>query len=160
MLKVFLATILILWSSPAIGNVCFVEAIKAELVYNIPNGLLAAIARVESDAKPWAINLNGKGFYPDTRIEAEELLKNKDGSERKGHTAVGCMQIAVRWHKHNFDSVYEMIDPEKNVDYAARYLLSHYKKYMNWNAAIKRYHGGNSKQNRIYLKKIKKYYND
>ena len=37
---------------------------------------------------------------------------------------VGCMQVNLKWHKHNFKKVNDMISPEPNVSYAASFLFN------------------------------------
>lgn len=108
-----------------------------------------AIGQVESGLHPWAVNLNGTSHYPKTKEAASKLL-----IKRKGHTAVGCMQLAVRWHGMHFKNNAAMLDPKDNIDYAARFLVSLYKRTGDWRKAVMGYHGGTAEQNKVYLEKI------
>lgn len=159
-LRVIVLSLALIWPSAPAASECIPHIIKAELEYGIPSGLLLAISQVESSLQPWAVNLNGKSYYPETRKGAERLLLNKDGTHRKGHTAVGCMQLAVRWHKQAFETSYHMLEPAANVDYGAKFLKSLYKRYGSWKEAIKHYHGGTVLENKVYFTKVKRRWGD
>lgn len=55
---------------------------------------------------------------------------------------LGCMQINQRYHGDQFTSLEAMLDPEKNVDYAARFLAQLHAKHVTWTMAVARYHAG------------------
>ncbi len=131
------------------------ELIKqAESKQNIPSGLLRAIGLVESRLQPYAINYNGRGYFFKTKAEA---LKFVNDLIRKGETnfGVGCFQLHYKSHFNKFRSVNEMLDPARNVKYAAS-LLKHLYKYYNyqWSNAVRRYHSGDSYLNGIYYNKV------
>ena len=71
---------------------------------------------------------------------------------------VGCMQINLKWHKHNFKEVNDMISPEPNISYAASFLIQLKNKYGNWNEAIKHYHSSDPIKNKPYLDKVLNYW--
>ena len=55
---------------------------------------------------------------------------------------VGCMQINHHFHARSFSSVEDMLDPSKNVDYAARFLQELKVREGSWTMAVARYHAG------------------
>lgn len=55
---------------------------------------------------------------------------------------LGCMQINHRYHGDQFRSVDDMLDPRRNVDYAARFLAQLHAKHETWSMAVARYHAG------------------
>ncbi|MFL2661254.1 MAG: transglycosylase SLT domain-containing protein [Alphaproteobacteria bacterium] len=140
---------------------------KYEKIYNLPNNLLTSIALVESGIKkkknqytswPWTLNVSGKSFYFDHRNELLDFL-NQNFTPQKS-IDVGCMQINTRYHLKNFNNLDELVDPEKNVRYAAIFLSKLYKKYKSWNEAISRYHSSIPKNKKRYLNKVQTFWNN
>ena len=143
-------------------NVCETVAVEAEDAFNLPNGILTSIARVESGRKtdtgvyrawPWTINDNGKGLFFDTRESAVDyIIKQKEFGNT--HIDIGCMQISVKWHSHAFSSPESMLDPYTNIAYAAVFLEELYQTHGDWELAIKYYHSADTKKNIPYLQKV------
>ena len=137
------------------------EAMAAEVgrLAQLPDGYLPAISRIESgrqrDGKrrawPWTLNHSGKGLYFESKAEALAYLKT---ATAKGRTNidVGCMQINHYWHGHTFGSLEEMIDPVKNVKYAAAYLAELYERHGSWVEAVKHYHSPDEARGVRYYK--------
>ena len=50
------------------------------------------------------------------------------------------MQINLRYHPKAFANLSEALEPRRNVDYAARYLVDLKRETDSWNAAVGRYH--------------------
>jgi len=125
----------------------------AEARWNIPPGLLKAIAKVESNLWPWTLDAAGEGHSFPTRAEAESKaaalrlsgLRNID---------VGCMQISMLHHPDAFSSLSEAFEPEANVDYAARFLASLKRLSGDWEAAVARYHSATPILGQDYLRKV------
>ena len=65
------------------------------------------------------------------------------------------MQLNFRWHKDFFNNLSDMINPIKNVDYAARFLNKLYQRHRSWEKAVKYYHSSKSKYNVKYYRKVK-----
>lgn len=131
---------------------------QKEKEHNIPRGLLLAIACVESNLHPYAVNLSKKAHF----FESQEKMLNfiTEASKIKKHNiSVGCCQLHLRSHKNNFDSIEQMITPEANIEYSAVLLEKFYNRHRSWKTAIAKYHGGKKKHNAIYYKKIMKKYN-
>ena len=120
---------------------------------NIPSGLLLAIATVESGSEPYALNIQGKSVIGRNKTEAVNLIHE---ALAKGITNidVGVMQLNIRWHRENFGSIEEMLEPKKNIEYAASFLLTLYKKYGDWHKAVRFYHSSTAEYYRKYSRKI------
>jgi hypothetical protein len=65
------------------------------------------------------------------------------------------MQLNYRWHSKFFNNLNDMMSPEKNVDYSARFLKKLHKRHGSWEKAVKYYHSSKSKFNVKYYKKVK-----
>jgi soluble lytic murein transglycosylase-like protein len=91
--------------------------------------------------QPWALNIEGRPVY-----EAD-----KQAAQRRVETArlagarlidIGCMQVNHHFHGKSFASVADMLDPARNVDYAARFLNELKAREGSWTKAVARYHAG------------------
>ena len=142
--------------------------LKAEKKYAIPPHLLKSIAYIESgrfDAKlgsikawPWTILVNGKkpkAYYCNTKKEALKTLKMLK-EQNICNIDIGIMQINNYWHKAAFKDFEEALDPQKNIDYAAKFLRMLYDKYKNWPKAIGHYHSSNPLHHLKYQRRVKK----
>ncbi|KEG18309.1 transglycosylase SLT domain-containing protein [Bartonella bacilliformis] len=132
-------------SSAAAGNVCEAEMMNASKRYHIPLGILYAVGLTETGHKeslqPYALNINGRAVFAKTKTEAVRLFKDAKSRGVK-LIDVGCMQINDYYHGSHFASIEEMLQPHKNVDYAARFLQILHQKEGNWTMAVARYHAG------------------
>jgi hypothetical protein len=126
---------------------------EQEELNKIPSGLLLAIATVESGSEPYALNIQGKSVIGRNKTEAVNLIHE---ALAKGITNidVGVMQLNVKWHRENFKSIEEMLEPKKNIEYAASFLLTLYKKYGDWHKAVRFYHSSMAEYHRKYSRKI------
>ncbi|WP_341761832.1 lytic transglycosylase domain-containing protein [Candidatus Tisiphia endosymbiont of Thecophora atra] len=124
-----------------------------EKEYNIPSGLLKAIAEVESEMKVYAVNLGGKAFIAKSKAEAS---KNILSYLRKGHTNIdiGVMQINWYWHNDNFNSIDEMLTPKNNVEYAGKLLTDLYLRHGDWQKAVRLYHSAKPYHHKQYSRKV------
>ena len=113
--------------------------------YGIPEGILYSVGLTETGRKgslsPYAINIEGKAFFPNSVGEAYQLVEQ---AQRGGAKLIdiGCMQINVYFHGEEFNSVAEMFDPAKNVAYAAKFLRRLHDRHETWTMAVARYHAG------------------
>ena len=130
--------------------ICQTAAAKFEKQYQIKEHMLTTITNVETGrwnkerqqtlGWPWTINAQGKGYFFKTKAEAVRKVKEL---QRKGVKSidVGCMQINLMYHGSAFKSVEEALDPDKNVEYGAKYLTKLYKqKGKDWFKAAMAYH--------------------
>ncbi|MDP5220017.1 transglycosylase SLT domain-containing protein [Ruegeria sp. 2205SS24-7] len=126
---------------------CDRAAIGAAQRYGVPESVMLAITRVETGRTrdgalapwPWAINISGKGYWFQTRHEAQSFVFKHFVNGARNFD-VGCFQINYRWHGNKFRSIEEMFDPQKNADHAARFLLDLHREFRNWTAAAGAYH--------------------
>ena len=126
---------------------------EAEEQHKIPSGLLSALVQVESNYIPCALNFAGKGHYPKNTDTAKELI---DGNIAQGirNIDIGLAQLNYHWHGSKFSTASEMLNPQKNIDYAAKLLVALYQKHGNWQGAVRSYHSSHAKHNRVYSRKV------
>ena len=129
----------------ASGNACEREIQAAAVRYGIPEGILYSVGLTETGRKgslqPYALNVEGRASFPASRSEA---LRQFAAAQAQGATLIdlGCMQINHRYHGDQFGSVDAMLDPRRNVDYAARFLRQLHDRHETWTMAVARYHAG------------------
>ncbi|MBI4969792.1 MAG: tetratricopeptide repeat protein [Rhodospirillales bacterium] len=130
----------------------------------IPQGLLAAMAEVESGRLdpqsgkkspwPWTVNANGGGQFFASKAQAvaravELLAENVDVVD------VGCLQVNLRHHPGAFKNLEEAFDPAANIAYAVRHLVELQGQLGNWTKAVRAYHAPNHAANgAAYLSKV------
>ena len=100
---------------------CTQHFAQAERQQNIPTHLLAAIATTESGRYhtglgmsvpwPWTINVEGKGYYFNSKAEA---MAEANRLLAKGYRSidVGCMQVNLKHHPDAFTDLNQAFDPE------------------------------------------------
>lgn len=111
--------------------------------------LLYAIALVESKKyagrmvtpNPYALNIDGKGFHPGTREEAEKLLR--EALPRTRAIAVGAMQISLRWNGGEVRDPADLLDLRTNVRTATKVFCGFQKQGGDLALLIGRYHTPN-----------------
>jgi hypothetical protein len=145
-----IATILI-WpfaaSAANPGRLCDTAAQAAAQRHGVPLDVMRAIALVETGRKldgrmepwPWAIHAEGRSHWPISRKQALALVQ-KARERGVRNIDLGCFQINLHWHGARFASLDDMIDPERNADYAARLLKHHKARLGSWEAAAGAYH--------------------
>ncbi len=127
------------------GGVCERQMALAARRHAVPLGMLYAIGLTETGRRqslhPWALNIEGRTVYASSRRQALRLFRQARAAGRQ-LIDLGCMQINHHYHGHRFRSVAEMLDPARNVDYAARFLKQLYRREGSWTMAAARYHAG------------------
>lgn len=150
-----------LWASP---SDCETLAADASRRHGVPGGLLIAIARTESGlargeaelrAWPWAANVQGTSHYFDSRPEMLAHLEAVMQADISNFD-VGCMQLNYHWHRDKFDGLAQMLDPEANVAYAARYLRQLHDETGSWDAATRYYHSRDPERGSVYLQRVRR----
>lgn len=131
------------------GVLCTQQVSRAERKYGIPQRLLAAMAATETGRRhkrlgiqvpwPWVINVEGRPFFFDTKREAVIAVEKFQAQGIKS-IDVGCMQVNLYHHPKAFANLSQAFEPSFNVDYAARFLRSHYDETNSWKTAVGRYH--------------------
>ena len=146
-----------------IGYVCDKNISRVAQETSVPEAILYGIARLETGRTiegqymswPWALNNGGAAYYLGTKDTALKKLRELR-SLGKTNIDVGCMQLNVKWHARYFESYEAMIDPYKNIRYAARYLGELYQETGSWEKAVRYYHSRNAKYHDIYFRKFQK----
>jgi soluble lytic murein transglycosylase-like protein len=146
-------------SEAGLGNLSDIDKIIAaeEEKNGIPRGLLKAITEVESGCNPYFVNTHGRSLRFKSQAEALDCIERMI-RQRKLNLSIGCAQLHYKSHRNNFLSVSDMLDPKKNIAYAAKILKSLYLKYGNWSDATKRYHAAKAKYYMPYYRKVVKKY--
>lgn len=133
---------------------CVTHAIEAEKKFNIPSGLLLAIALVESgqdgSPHPFAMSVNGRAVFARDTRDAARHLKDRSG-EVRGNVYVGCMQLSLSVHRGQFQPVERIVEPRENVLYAGRLLLRLHGEEGSWKSAVARYNGASTKRAQHYV---------
>ncbi|MGZ2375050.1 transglycosylase SLT domain-containing protein [Sinorhizobium medicae] len=132
-------------SAFASAGVCEREIASAAAKYGVPTGILYSVGLTETGRKgslqPYAMNIEGKAFFG---ASAEDVLTRFGVARAEGAKLIdlGCMQINYHFHGEHFSSPAEMLDPRKNVEYAARFLSDLHARHETWTMAVARYHAG------------------
>jgi len=138
-----------------------------ERITEIPSGLLQAISLAESGrwsntdkrvrAWPWTVTSGGPGSYFATKAEAMAEVRRL---QAKGveNIDVGCMQVNMQYHGHNFESVEHAMDPDINVAYAARFLTELHQNADSWAVAAGHYHSMTPERTAYYRGKVEKFW--
>ncbi len=106
--------------------------------YGLPADLLSAISQEESSWNPYALNIEGRSYFPVDKAEAARLLV--------GHADdvydVGLMQINSYWiRKYHLNPV-KLLDSETNIRFGAWILRGCFEAYgLSWRA-VGAYHTG------------------
>lgn len=120
----------------------------------IPKGLLLAIAKVESEFGPYAINCNGRSYQFTNLTEARTCVNNL---RNQGiiDINIGPLQINYAYHKTKFTNAAAILDPYQSISYAAKYLVYLHKIYGgSWVKAVKFYHSPNVRYQNLYISKV------
>ena len=132
-----------------VSELCSLSAARMEEKYYIKDHLLQTISSVETGnwnyeegrfvSWPWTINVNGKGYRFKTKEAAIAKVKQLQ-SEGVESIDVGCMQVNLKYHKKAFASLDDAFNPDKNMEYGAKFLSKLYKKQGSWQKAAMAYH--------------------
>lgn len=74
-----------------------------------PPALIKAIAKQESGLNPLAVNVAGESYYPATRAEAEQLIREAITAGKSFD--VGKMQINSWWMERFAIDPFSLLDP-------------------------------------------------
>jgi len=129
-------------AAPAI---CEREMARAAALNDVPLNILYSVGLTETGREgtlsPYDMNVDGREVHSTGLAEALARY-----AAERAHGAklidIGCMQINQFWHGHEFRSLSEMFDPERNVEYAARYLKGLREETGSWTLAVARYNAG------------------
>ena len=128
---------------------CVRQTIAVERAGGLPDGILQAMATVESGRPagasnvlvpwPWTINADGRPYVLANKAEAVATAARlrRDGAR---DIDVGCMQISLTSHPEAFRSLDEAFDPGANVRYGAAFLRRLEAESRDTLTAVGRYH--------------------
>ncbi|NHN88605.1 transglycosylase SLT domain-containing protein [Acetobacter conturbans] len=143
------------WSSakaaPTPTLSCEQAATIVERSLDIPAGLLAAIARVESNNHPLAVNVNGVAVpfsRQELAVDAVQTMLKSGAFGPRPHVDVGCFQVNLGWHSTAFASVEDSFDPLSNGLAAGFFLRQLHGAKGNWRDAVARYHAASREGDR------------
>lgn len=129
----------------AAANPCEAEILRASERYGVPAGILYAVGLTETGRRgslhPNALNIGGRAVFANS---PQEALREFQAARAQGIRLIdiGCMQINHHYHAEHFSNVEAMLDPRRNVDYAARFLVQLKARHRTWSMAVARYHAG------------------
>jgi soluble lytic murein transglycosylase-like protein len=118
---------------------------RAARRHAVPLGVLYAVGLSETGRKgvlnPYALNVDGKTVLA---ADLRGAVAHFHDAKRNGAKLIdlGCMQINHRYHGDKFPHLEAMLDPVRNVDYAARFLKELRAREGNWTMAVARYNAG------------------
>ncbi|MCY6382382.1 transglycosylase SLT domain-containing protein [Hoeflea prorocentri] len=138
-------TLFISSASVAYASACERHIAAAAKRHGVPVGILYSVGLTETGRKgslhPYALNIEGKAVFARNLSEA---LKAFHAARRDGRTLIdlGCMQVNHYYHRDQFADLAAMLDPARNVDYAAKFLARLRGRHESWTMAVARYHAG------------------
>lgn len=135
------------------ADVCREHIVREEKSKGIDAGLLEAIAQIESKLAPYTVNASGYGHSFKTVDAAVQFIETK---QKQGchNISVGPMQLHLPSHRRHFKSIKEMIEPQKNISYAAKLLVKFKRQTGSMEKAVKMYHTGNPHAGEAYKNRV------
>jgi soluble lytic murein transglycosylase-like protein len=124
---------------------CEQEMARAAQANDIPLNILYSVGLTETGHRgalsPWDMNVDGRAVHSASLAEALQRF-----ADERAHGArlidIGCMQINQHYHASHFNSLADMFDPVRNVDYAAGFLKTLKAQEGSWTMAVARYNAG------------------
>jgi soluble lytic murein transglycosylase-like protein len=132
-------------AQPNQAGLCEQEIHRAAAKYGVPEGILYSVGLAETGKKgslqPWALNIEGKAVFASSPNDALAIFQQ---ARSKGAVLIdlGCMQINHHFHGEAFTSPAQMLEPGRNVEYAAKFLAELHARHETWTMAVARYHAG------------------
>ncbi len=123
---------------------------------NVPPDLLIAIAGAESGYHPWALNINGRQVFCQSREEAESVLETTPTDD----IDIGLMQINWRFWgpRSGVASRSDLLDPRKNLELGAAILKDGLSRGGSLWHRISNYHSGGHAERERYNRMVYKAY--
>lgn len=125
---------------------------SASRAANIPAELVKAIAAVESDMHPWAVNVAGRGYFCKTKVEALSIAREARRSGRSFD--VGLMQVNNWWLKRRGVSLEDALEPSVNIPLGVWILKQEIDRLGSVRAAVGAYHSPNPRRASRYADKV------
>lgn len=138
---------------PNSSQTCQIHFDIQEKDKGLPEKLLSAISTVESKHKPWAINAQGESKNFKTKEEAANYIRQLRAQDVR-NINVGCMQLNWESHAKRFKSPEDMLEPSKNVGYAAQLVKRLIKQHGSVEKGVRFYHSSSSTHNIAYKNRV------
>ncbi len=128
---------------------------RIEQKYAIKKGLLYALALQESGKKlpgnfvpwPWTLNVDKvPRRYESRHAVYHDLVRYV--AEKK-MVDIGLCQINWHWNNEQFGSLWEALDPYRNIEVCAQILKQRYDETQDWWVAVGKYHSPGHKHQQI-----------
>ena len=115
--------------------------------------LTTAIARVESDHSPFALNVEGQSFFFGSKEEA--IFAAKEAMAAGKSFDSGVMQINSQWLTRYSIPVEALFDPEANIYVGSWILSQNLRTHGDLDTAIARYHSPKEERGKAYVELVK-----
>ena len=130
------------------------EVACAETV--VPPKVALAIAKHESGLNPFAVNVAGASYMPNSREEALEIISQAEETGRSFD--VGLMQINNQWYPKLGVTAESLLDPDLNIEMGVKILAWEFERHgKGWNA-VGYYHSPNTSRGLNYSWQIYQLY--
>ena len=104
--------------------------VRVAMAHGVPPEALYSVSLSESSCKlprgvrpwPWTINVAGKGYRYETRLQAWQALQVFMKRHPLKRIDVGIAQVNLGWNGHHFASTWDAFDPYTNLNAAAAIL--------------------------------------
>ncbi|WP_092858904.1 lytic transglycosylase domain-containing protein [Albimonas pacifica] len=134
-------------ASTGLAGLCEAAAERAAGAEGVPLHLMRAISLAETgralDGRlapwPWTVNMEGEGRWFSNPDELLTWVRRRQAQGARSFD-LGCFQVNHLWHGAAFESLEEMLDPEANARYAARFLRALRDETGSWEIAAGHYH--------------------
>jgi soluble lytic murein transglycosylase-like protein len=139
------APVIFISEARASQGICEREIAAAAIKFGVPEGILYSVGLTETGKRgslqPWALNIEGRAVFAASRDGALDTFQD---ARNRGAKLIdlGCMQINHHYHGDQFSAPEQMLNPRRNVEYAARFLSRLHAKHVTWTMAVARYHAG------------------
>jgi hypothetical protein len=140
-------------NSPEMVYKCSTISRMIEIEEELPPLLLSAVTFIESSDMPWVIGVEGTSHRYYTKQGALEKIKELKTAGKKNFD-IGCMQINHFFHKDKFQSEEDMLNPVRNIRYAAKLLKQLKNETGSWEKAVAYYNSRDLKYSATYTNKV------
>ena len=147
------------------ARLCEEAARRAADRTGVPYRVLMAVSLTETGRArggrarpwPWTVNMEGTGRWFGDPASARAYVERHHAAGARSYD-IGCFQINYKWHGHAFTSLEEMFTPDRNADYAARFLARLYGETQDWSKAAGTYHSRTPAHAKRYRKTFDAHY--
>jgi len=130
----------------------FFEAAAQEV--DVPPELTRAIARVESGGTPYALNVEGRGYFFDSKEEALAAASEAQAAGKSFDS--GVMQINNWWLKRYDIPLEAVFDPAANILLGSWILRQELDRHGDTWTAVARYHSPNADLGNQYVALVRR----